>query len=152
MNLCKTVLDAIAAAIAAITALTGAAGTERKVFLFTSNVTPNEDTVPGDLAKATFDGYADRNVDSTTLAFFNDPLSGQRKLHMTPLTTGFTWITTGVTALPQTIYGYALTTNSDSAILAWKLFPTPIVLNAIGQGVEIGGVDVPFDENFGNNE
>lgn len=102
-------------------------------------------TVIADLTLADFDGYAAKAVGVATVSVYTDPLTGDIVLLSAEPAGGWHWVTTGVTNLPQTIYGYGLTDSTGAVLIACKRFADPVTLNAIGQGISIPQVDQRFN-------
>jgi len=112
------------------------AGTE--VMLFTNNITPTENTVIGDLTEATFDGYARLDAEAPPMASGIDPLTGDQRVTVNEPAGGWRWETSGVTDLPQTIYGFAVVSGGVSRGI--ELLAEPIVLEEADQEVNLGSV------------
>jgi hypothetical protein len=96
----------------------------------------------GDLTFADFDGSTPLDVTLGAQAEALDPATNDSVITLSPPVGGWRWVTTGITNLPQTIYGVALMDKTDATVLATEAFPTPIVLTAIDQVVDIGPLEL----------
>jgi len=120
------------------------AANANEMILFMNNVNVNEDLVIGDLTPATFDGYAPiAGAIGAQESGFN-PATGEQVITIKVPAGGYRWETTGVTNLPQTIYGFALTDSTGANLLGAELLTTPVVLNAVGQVIDLGAVKITF--------
>lgn len=96
------------------------------LILFSNDITPDQDTVYGDLTEAAFGGYSSVSIArGTWTAPVVDSDHGLTVYGSTPLT----WI---CTSSPETIYGYAVVTPSSPIILWCERFASPIVLSTGG--------------------
>lgn len=99
---------------------------------------PNPILVDADIAD--FDGSTPLATGAATRPVYSDSATGDLFLSMPPPAGGFIWHTTGVTNLPQTIYGVALSTDSTTVegadLMGTVAFDTGVVLNAVGQVVQ----------------
>lgn len=139
MNPTQEILDAAATLLAADTATLDAVA-DVELILFQNNVTPTPATVVGDLTPCTFDGYAAKAKAASAPTVSTDPATGDKLIRIPDPAGGWTWQTTGVTNLPQTVYGYALTDATGADLYGVKLFDTPVVLTGTGQDVVVGDV------------
>jgi len=102
--------------------------------------TPGPTVVLADSAIATFDGATPKAITAAVRTPSVNPLTGNRQIILPPPAGGFTWTTTGVTNLPQTVYGYALTSDSTSfgstKLLGTTKLEEPLTLTASGQAIE----------------
>jgi len=108
--------------------------------LFQNNLVPTPATVIGDLTPCNFDGYAPLAKDAASPSVATDPATGDKIVRIPDPAGGWTWLTTGVTNLPQTVYGYALTDGTGADLYGVTLFDTPVVLTGAGQEVVVGDV------------
>jgi hypothetical protein len=134
----KALREKMATLLGADTATLAPAANANVIALFMNDISPTEATVLGDLVLSTFDGNAPLEVGLNAQPVALDPANNDAIIDMVPPITGFRWVTSGVTNLPQTIYGYALLTHLNAAYLAAKRLDTPVVLTAVGQRVDIG--------------
>jgi len=111
-----------------------------KVILFMNDLAIDENTVLADLTKATFDGYADKAAGASPFAVGIDPVTGDQIITINEPAGGWRWETTGVTNLPQTIYGFALANAAVNLIHGAQLLDNPVPLSASGEEVNLGSV------------
>jgi len=109
--------------------------TDAIVRLAKNSFTPGLGLLATDIDTADFDGYADKAADPGLWAI--DPATGNIVFYATEPAGGFVWETTGVTNLPQTIFGWVWMQTDSDTIFAGALFDTPIVLTASNQLVEV---------------
>lgn len=114
------------------------AANANKIALVKASFTPGPNLAIADLTFADFDGSTP--ILGTTGAQLEsvDPQTGDFLIDIKPPAGGYRWETTGVTNLPQTIYGFALTNNAGTVLLAAETFSSPINLTAINQSVDVG--------------
>jgi len=128
--------DAAATAIAAAVPFNPAAGDEWTVQLFKNNYTPNAQSIIDDFEAANFDGYAGVNCAAGAPGKYLNPVTGAWEIRPKEPAGGFEFKTTGVTNLPQTIYGAFMTGPADEVYAAVR-FETPIVLTAANQVIDV---------------
>jgi hypothetical protein len=102
--------------------------------------TPTEALVFADLTLADFDGSTPLAVGLGTQAEGLDPLSGDAIISLKDPVGGWRWETTGVTNLPQTVWGYALLNDGLDTVFAAERLITPIPLTAVNQVIQLGGL------------
>lgn len=111
------------------------------VILCNQPFTPALTLTYADLAaiEADFDGYIanGKSADTGTQNTAFDPLTSQYLLQLKVPAGGFRWETTGLGNLPQTIYGFGVGSFDSTNLYFAALFPTPIVLTAVNQVVEV---------------
>lgn len=135
-------LDRIGVAIGADTACFADPTTFLKVTLVKTAFTPGTELVLGDVTVADFDGSTALHAADATPAVFRDPQNGDQIVQASDPAGGWHWQTTGSTNLPQTIYGYIVTDHTGANLQGSVLFDTPLVLNGVGQGVDVPAVQV----------
>jgi len=123
--------------------------TPPEAILFKNNVALTEDLVVADLDLADFDGYAPIPSDAPPFSAAIDPVSGDQIVTIDEPAGGWRWETSGVTNLPQTIYGFGLTNGAGTVLHAAALLDDPVTLTAAGQEINLGsltfrGVPVPM--------
>jgi hypothetical protein len=126
--------------LAADTSTLAPAANPPKVMLVKDPFTPADDLLVADLTEADFDGYAKISCEVAGQLQSTDPLTGDSVVEMKTPLGGWRWETTGVTNLPETIYGFALINNGSTLLYGTELFDTPIVLTASNQTVIIPSV------------
>jgi len=142
MNFVAPFTAAYVAIATAITALTGWYGeATSKVKLMTNNPAIDSNTVIASFTEATFDGYAALGASGVS-ALFTDPLTGLEVIRIAPPAGGWKYVTTGLTALPMTIYGAYLTNTGGTILMGAVKFDTPIILTAVGQLIDLGNVEL----------
>ena len=99
-------------------------------------IAPSEALTFADLTLATFDGSTPIACGTGTQPTGEDPFSGAEVLSIKVPAGGFRWESTGVTNLPQTIYGYVLLDNALAVLLASAAFDAPITITAVDQVIE----------------
>lgn len=109
-----------------------------KIALFKNNAVIADGTVVGDLDLADFDGSAAIAGATGAQQTGLDPDTNDQLITIKDPAGGYRFITTGLTNLPQTIYGFALLSNDLATYLAGELLETPVTLTAIGQEINIG--------------
>jgi len=115
-----------------------------KLHLSKSSFLPNQDAVPADFTEADFGGYAaiagivgNQNVGI-------DPLTNERLTEMKVPAGGWRFFCNALTNTPQTIFGAYLMDNAGVNIYGSVLLPSPLVIDTIGQVVEIDAVTFRF--------
>lgn len=104
--------------------------------------TPSEQLAAGDLDLADFDGSDPLEGVTGTQPESLDPQTNDSLVDISPPAGGYRWETTGITNLPQTIYGFALFNNDLSTILASELLDVPQVMTAINQSIVVPRPDL----------
>lgn len=140
----KSVRAAAAILLAADAATLAPAALANHMTLVKEPIIPGESLVFADITVADFDGSTAIDVGVGTQPSAFNPGSNDLVIDLKPPAGGFRWETTGVTNLPQTIYGYVLLNNADDTILAAGVFDTPIELTAINQRVD--GLDATISQ------
>lgn len=111
-----------------------------KIALAKNAFNPTPGILVADLVPADFDGYAPIPSGTGVQQSFIDPLTGSRVVQLKEPAGGWHWVTTGVTLLPQSIYGWYVTNQAGTIVLASSRFSNPIPLTAIGQGIDLAQV------------
>ncbi len=122
--------------LAADTATLAPAALANKMVLSKATFIASEATKFADLTLADFDGSTPIDCGTGTQPEGLNPGTNDAVIDLLSPAGGFRWETTGVTHLPQTIFGYALLNNAMDTVLASELFANPITLTAINQRVE----------------
>lgn len=132
-----------AAQLLAADATTLAPATDANIVaLVKAPFTPLESTVVGDLTLADFDGSTPLACGVGTQAEGLDPNNSDAIITLKAPVGGWRWETTGVTNLPQTIYGYALTNDDGSILLGCATLSTPLTLTAVNQVLDVGPITI----------
>jgi len=132
----QVLIDRVATLLAADTTTLAQVGLVN-VHLAKEPFTPGPDLVLGDLVEADFDGYGALAVDSAAAQVFVDPITGDQVIQLDEPAGGWTWETTGVTNLPQTIHGAYLTNSANNVVYGAELLDEQPELNASGQGFSL---------------
>lgn len=117
------------------------------IALVKNNFNPGEDLEVGDLELADFDGSTPLAVGLNTQPTAFQPGTDDSVIDLIAPVGGFRWETTGITNLPQTIYGWALLNEALDTVLASGVFETPPVLTVINQVVEVTDQSITLPKN-----
>jgi hypothetical protein len=120
------------------------AANANEVHLFQNNITPTENSVVGDFTEATFTSYAKINCALNAQLTGQDPVTGAEIVTLKTPLGGWRWSPSDAVGLPQTIYGWYLTTKNAVLLLGAQRFPTPLTLTAAGQIVDLGELNATF--------
>lgn len=131
------IINRVATLLGGDTTTLAPAASPPKLRLAQAAFVPSVALLIGGLTEASFTGYAALLCAINAQQVFQDPVSGQQCIQMIEPLGGWHYLVTSATGLPQTIYGYYLTDNAGATLYASALFPTPIVLNANGQAVDV---------------
>lgn len=119
-----------------------------RVALVSAPFTPDEDLVYADLTLANFDGSTAKTVALGAMQVGMDPVTGEQRITVPDIVGGWRWETTGITNLPQTIYGFALyDSTGPGPLLGVEVLPQPITLQEAGQEIIIGKVAISINQN-----
>lgn len=110
-----------------------------EVALIKSAFVPAPDLDISTLTEADFDGYASITATAGTQLAVIDPATGDNMTQIKEPAGGWHWVTTGLTNLPQTIYGFVLVATAPplATLYGAQLLATPIVLTGVGQVVDL---------------
>lgn len=142
LNPVQAFLDRLAVLVQTDTTFLDQAADALLVHLSKSAFTPGPSRVIGDFTEADFDGYAALEAGTGTPQRFLDPVTGLWMVQILEPVGGWNWITTGLTNLPQTIYGCYLTLNDGTTLVGCQRFGTQVVLTTEPQGINIDQVAV----------
>jgi len=140
----NAILDAIANLFANDPATIAPVALAVHVHLAKAAFTPTPSLDIASLVEASFDGGSPLSAGVGPQQEFLDPASGQRIVQLLEPSGGWHWVTTGITDLPQTIFGWYATDNTDAVLYGSGLLAIPVVLNAIGQGIDIPQIRYTF--------
>lgn len=138
------ILNTIVDLLAADTATIAPAALALHVHLVKTPFTPIATLLIGDVTPATFDGSTPLNAGVGPQDVFRDPQTTLRIVQILEPAGGWHWDVTGVTDLPQTIYGYVVTDNADADIYGAALLSTPLTLSSVGQGIDLSWIRFTF--------
>jgi len=137
----QVMLDSVAKEIATDTSVLAAA-LFLQIFLIKAPFTPGPTLTVAGLTQADFAGSTALANTSATMLKYKDSSTGEWLVEVPPPAGGWHWQTTSeVTNLPQSIYGWGLMDSTGAVLYGTSLFPAPILLNDISQGVDIPAVN-----------
>lgn len=136
----KTVRLQLGELLAADATTLAPAMSANKIALVKSAFVPNENSVIGDFTLADFDGSSPIAGATGTQQVGNSPSTGDQIITIKEPAGGWRWESTGVTNLPQTIYGYVLTDNAGAVLLGMELLPEPLTIVEAGQEINLGAI------------
>ena len=136
----QALIDQIAALLATDADTLAPATNANKVRLVVTPFTPAPGLDIASLTFANFDGGAPIAGETGDQPIHIDPATGEWIITMKEPLGGWAWKVTGVTNLPQTVYGYALTDSAGMTLLGSAVLPTPVGLTAVAQGLDLGEV------------
>jgi len=141
----RTLRVAIADLLAANAATLAPAANANWIFLIMEDFSPNEILTFGDLVTATFTGSDEIEGEVGAQQVGNDPMTDEQIISILAPVGGYRWeVHTNTTNLPQTIYGYALVSQTFNTLLAMHHFDVPITLTQIGDFIDIGTPTIRF--------
>lgn len=109
---------------------------------------PSPSLAYGDLTFANFDGSTAKTPVSGDQPESLDPATGDALLDILPPAGGWRWETTGLTNLPQTVYGFALYNTAGTVLYASELLDIPVELNDVNQTVILASVRMRFNQGL----
>lgn len=114
-----------------LTAAVGVAGTYNgvKVALFTNDVNPNRNSEVADFDIADFGGLTNLKAVVWGVPFGN--AYSQAEVMGALLN----WLTTAITLLPKTVYGYIMTDTAGTVYILGERFAEPYTFEASGQNL-----------------
>ena len=128
--------------LAADSATLAPAADANEIALIKAAFNEDEDLVIGDLTLADFDGSTPIAGALGTQQTGIDPDTAEQRITIKDPLGGYRFITTGLTNLPQQIFGMALTNLAGTALLGVELFDEPITLTEVGQEINLGKVQM----------
>ena len=128
--------------LAADTATLAQAADNNVIALLMANFVPSESLAVGDVVLATFDGSTPILVGLGAQPEGLDPNTNDSIITLKPPVGGWRFETTGVTNLPQTIFGFVLLNKLLDTLLASASLPAPITLTAVNQVIELSDVHI----------
>lgn len=136
----QALIDRLAALLATDTTTIAPAADAVHIHLAIAPFTPSLELTVGGLTEATFTGYAPLDAGTGAQQHFVDPATTEWVIQLLEPAGGWTWLCTGGTGLPQTIYGIYATDDADAVLYGAELLDAPITISASGQGVTVGQV------------
>jgi hypothetical protein len=140
----NVILDSLATLLATDASKLADPANAVHVHLAQNAFTPAAGLLIGSLVEATFDGSTAKNAGLGAQQEFLDGLSGRRTVQLNEPAGGWHWQVTGVTALPQTIYGFYVTDLADAVVYGSARLDAPVLLNGIGQAIDVANVRFTF--------
>lgn len=122
VNVLDTLLDALAELIGV-----GGPYNAVKIALYTNDETPSRTSELADFTITDFGGLTNLKTVTWSTPFAN---AAQQAEVLGGL---LTWLTTGATGLPVTVYGYVMTDTAGTALILAERFAVPFEINAAGQ-------------------
>jgi len=141
MQATRALREKMAQLLAADAATLAPAADGNMVVLIKAAFTPTEITALADLTLADFDGSTEIECGIGTQPEGLDPNNSDAIISILPPAGGFRFETTGVTNLPQTIYGFALLNNALTVLYGCEQLDTPVVLTGVNQVIELPNVN-----------
>lgn len=111
-----------------------------QIALVKSAFVPDENALIADFTLADFDGSTPIAGATGTQQVGNDPATGDQIITIKEPAGGWRWESTGVTNLPQTIYGAILMDDGGTTLLGMMLLDTPLTIAEAGQEINLGSV------------
>jgi len=117
-----------------------------KVHLAAAPFTPSLDLELGDLTEATFAGSTAKLAAVGAQETGIDLADGMLTITMKEPLGGWRWVCTAVPGVPETIYGYYLTSNDSLELYGSALLTAPVTVSGVGEFVEIANATFKFLE------
>jgi hypothetical protein len=115
-----------------------------KIALIMAPFSLNENLAITDLTLATFATSTPIAGAAGAQAVGVDPATLDQVITIKVPAGGYRWVVTALTNLPQTIYGWALIDTAGATLIAVGQFPTPYLLQDVGQEIDLGNVTIQF--------
>jgi len=122
-------------------------GDEVEIMLVQNDFAPAESIILADVTLANFDGSTAISAGAGAQPVLADPGTNDAIMDIKMPAGGYRWETTGMTHLPQTIYGYVLLDSAHTVVYAAQRFVSPITLTAINQRIDIGQPTIVLPAN-----
>lgn len=114
-----------------------------QVALVAAPFTPSENMLLTDFTLATFTGSTPKLCQAPPQQAGVDPPTQEQVVTALAPAGGWRWECTADPATPETIYGFVLT-NSAPGWSFCALLPTPIVIAAAGDYIDLGALEIRF--------
>jgi hypothetical protein len=137
MKATRYLLDRLATLLAGDVATLAPTSAGVKVRLVKAAFSPSDGTLFSDLTVATFVGGEAKPAAVGVQQSFRDTLTGSRVVQLLEPSGGWHWQATSATGLPETIFGFVVTSADDAFTFGSGLLPVPVVVEAIGDAVDI---------------
>jgi len=136
----------LGALLAADTTTLAPAMNANTVALIVAPFTLSENLTIGSLTLASTNGLGPIACATGSQEVAISPVTNQQIITIVPgAGSGFRWVTSGSFTAPITIYGYALTTASQAALLAAQTLPSPISVSQTGYQIDLDPIQMTFN-------
>lgn len=112
------------------------------VFLVIAPFTPSRAVAKADLVLATFTGSAAKASEAGTQQAYFDPLTQEQVVQLAEPEGGWMWECTAAPAETETVYGIVVCKGATATTMGSGLLDEPVPISAIGDGVNIGSVQL----------
>lgn len=143
----RTIFADLASSLAGLSSPLSPVALANHVVLSKTAFSPGPDLDVAGYTPADFTGSTPLDTEVGAQIASIDPVTTQYQAEMVIPAGGWRWTVTALTNLPQTIYGVVLQDNADAIVFGSVLFPVPIVLDTIGQVVEVDAILFQFNFN-----
>lgn len=140
----QAILDQITDLLAADATTIAPAALACHVHLAIAPFSPGAGLDIATLVEATFTGGGAISAGLGAQDVFTDPASGLKIIQLLEPAGGWHWDCTALTDLPQTVYGYWVSDNTDAVLYGSALLDAPLFLNAVGQGIDLPWIRFTF--------
>lgn len=139
---------AVAAWLAAEGSPVAPAADALHVHLIKGAFAPGLGTSFGTLTPAAFTGSAAKSAGISDQTSYVDPLTGNRVVQLLEPAGGWHWQATVAPSPAEVIYGYCVTDNANAVTYGSELFPSPVTIGAIGDGLNIPEIQLILPPGF----
>lgn len=140
----KAIRLALGDLLAADPATLAPATDANKIALIAAPFAATEDLVIGDLTFATFTGSAPKAGATGDQQSGIDPPTGDQVITILAPAGGYRFECTVAPGAPETIYGWALTDNAGTTLLAVGTLTSPVAIAAVSDFIDLGAVTMTF--------
>jgi hypothetical protein len=140
----NVILDALASLLANDPLTLAPVANAVHVHLAVNAFTPGPGLLITNFVEATYPGSAAKNAGVGPQQNFIDAVTGQRTVQLIEPVGGWHWVATGLTNLPQDVYGIYVTDNADAVVYGSARLEGPISITAIGQAIDVAQVRFTF--------
>lgn len=120
-----------------------------KVHLIAENFDPAADTDFTALTAATFTGSTAKTGSTGAQNAGRDPTTNELVIGLKEPAGGWRWEATADPAVPEVIYGYAVTDNAGTTTWGSGKLPEPVTITSTGDFVEIGSIELRMAQPIG---
>lgn len=140
----KSVRTALGTLLAANATTLAPAMDPNEIALISADFTPTENLVIGDLTIAAADGLDPIVGVAGTQLTGIDPVTGEQIVTIKEPAGGWRWALTGPKTPAVVVYGFALTTTAQGALLGTQKLDVPVSMETIGDMLDIGNAELRF--------